>query len=412
MSMKRLLLPLAFAVVSALATAADPCPGFTSATGTSSKIPAGVDPVRLQRLRDVFQSVAAAARLTPRLGLCPDPRPNAFASPEPNTVSVTTGMLEIAGDSPDMLAAVLGHELGHLQRQHHLQRALRARQAGLVAARNGKDAALDFFFSFSREQEMDADDVGTKRLAEAGFNPEGSLQLFEAMRRKLGDKASGYLDSHPGFAERIARLKPRVMNEQRFRVAKGLYGRGDWQQLKAEVADWLELLPTFGEPWYFKGLLADRMGRLDSVVAFEKAVGFEPELSDAWFRLCLGLYREGHAWESAQCSRRLPDALRERFAARAFRGRLLVGGDEPPPSALAVVVAPNGQTMLTNDRGLLSGWGLGDETLPPAWMAIRPRPALAAGKPAPAWPRSDPAAGEAAFADLRAQCRPPLCLRR
>ena len=55
-----------------------------------------------------------------------------------------------------------------------------------------------------RDQEVEADRVGTELMSGAKYNPEGTVRLMKAMVKAFGARKTGYFDSHPGFEDRIA----------------------------------------------------------------------------------------------------------------------------------------------------------------------------------------------------------------
>ena len=143
---------------------------------------------------------------------------NAFAIPGGN-VYVYSGIVDFL-QNDDELAAVIAHELAHVERRHSLKnvRASSALVALLkVAVKNTKDretwgAVLSALalMKFSRTQEDEADDVGQFKLASAGFDPAAQIAVWERFKSKEGGKSSGlakYLSSHPSHDQRIENAK-------------------------------------------------------------------------------------------------------------------------------------------------------------------------------------------------------------
>lgn len=152
-----------------------------------------------------------------------DDTPNAFALPG-QKIGVYRGMLNIAS-SPDQLAAVIGHEIGHVQARHGNERASTnfATQMGLaiasvaLATEGGTDermlaalglgAQVGVLLPFSRQHEIEADLIGLDLMARAGFDPRESVQLWENMRQKAGGNSVEFLSTHPGHGTRIRTLQ-------------------------------------------------------------------------------------------------------------------------------------------------------------------------------------------------------------
>ncbi len=134
-------------------------------------------------------------------------------------VAVTTGLLR-AARSEDELAAVLAHEVAHVQLGHPMQPVEAARRqerltgvllegtSDLVHAFFGKvvSAGTDFVLDrgFGKRNELDADALAARILAEAGYDP-GALAAFLGRLAGPGAKG-GFFSRHPPAAERVAAL--------------------------------------------------------------------------------------------------------------------------------------------------------------------------------------------------------------
>ncbi len=150
---------------------------------------------------------------------------NAFALPG-GKIGVHTGLLKVA-QTPDQLAAVIGHEVGHVIAQHGNERVSQslATQGGLVAAsvalkdRTGKSydlvmaglglgAQFGVLLPFSRTQESEADIIGLDLMAKAGYDPHQSVELWKNMAKAAGGAAPPeFLSTHPAPESRIANLE-------------------------------------------------------------------------------------------------------------------------------------------------------------------------------------------------------------
>lgn len=145
--------------------------------------------------------------------------PNAFALPG-GFVVINRGLL-VGLKSEAEMAAVLGHETGHVTAKHSLagyQRALAANVllAGIAVGTGGKQWAMDVSGitanlvnnGFSREQEREADWLGIDYMVRAGYSPEGAVRLQEYFYTQLeGGKnplfAEGLFRTHPFSKERL-----------------------------------------------------------------------------------------------------------------------------------------------------------------------------------------------------------------
>lgn len=101
-----------------------------------------------------------------------DRRPNAFSA-APGFVFVTYGIIAEAHNEAE-LAAVIAHEMAHIL-LGHTEKALRKARAG------GQPAQ----FTYSEDQEMAADRLGTKILVSAGYGSDSALSALMSTRRDL-----------------------------------------------------------------------------------------------------------------------------------------------------------------------------------------------------------------------------------
>ena len=155
--------------------------------------------------------------------------PNAFALPG-GKVGVNTGIFTVAKNQ-DQLAAVLAHEIGHVVERHHDERITRqmgasgavqllgALAGGLRQPRRPRAAACwrrpAFLLPGSRVQESEADVVGQRLMAEAGFDPAQAVNLWQNMIAAGGGRPAGMAVhppgpavAHPGTAQPRRQLVP------------------------------------------------------------------------------------------------------------------------------------------------------------------------------------------------------------
>ena len=149
---------------------------------------------------------------------------NAFALPGGN-MFMFTGLYKILS-TDDALAAVTGHEMTHVRKQHWAQASEKTqeRQAGIGillglfhAGRAAQtiaglaDSAIGL--KFSRGEEDQADEGGLQNLVAAGYNPEGMIQLFNALAKVSGNGNSiggDFLSDHPLTSDRIKHAQQRI----------------------------------------------------------------------------------------------------------------------------------------------------------------------------------------------------------
>lgn len=203
--------------------------------------PLETDPPTLAYVRCVARAVLQALPADQRDGweiaVFRDPAPNAFALPG-RKIGVTTGLLTVAA-TPGQLAAVIGHEVGHVLARHANERATQelAVQGGLAlvdllyqseagwkheALRNalGLGAAYGVLLPFSRTHEREADALGLALMAEAGYDPRESLALWRAMARVGGPRPPAFLSTHPSPESRFQDLEAQLAAvDARYRAA-------------------------------------------------------------------------------------------------------------------------------------------------------------------------------------------------
>ena len=156
---------------------------------------------------------------------------NAFALPG-GKIGVLTGMLRVAR-TQDQLATVIAHEVAHVLAAHPNERVSTtyAAQQGLQLAqavaggpggeRNqlmgllGLGAQFGVLMPFDRAQEREADLLGLDLMAEAGFDPAASLELWQNMAAASGgSQPPEFLSTHPAPEARMAELRARLPRAQ------------------------------------------------------------------------------------------------------------------------------------------------------------------------------------------------------
>lgn len=154
---------------------------------------------------------------------------NAFAVPGGYIYIFDKFVIDMKNDNE--IAAVLAHELGHIAAKHSIQKlqagmgmnALLVLSAGLSGNGNTvaqtADAVTQLMASYSREAEIEADELSVRYLKNAGYDPNGVVESLEFLRnyRKKGP-LMGYIyyRSHPYISERIARAKAEIRGHMDF----------------------------------------------------------------------------------------------------------------------------------------------------------------------------------------------------
>jgi len=168
--------------------------------------------------------------------LVDDSQLNAFCMPGGKIV-VYTGMLKLVGngsDRDDMLAAVIGHEVGHAIAKHGNERASQQLLAQLgssvlgaavanksektqqaVAVAYGLGAQYGALLPFSRKQELEADYIGIVLATIAGYEANAAITLWEKMSAASQSTTAEFMSTHPSSTTRIAQLKKDIPEVKR-----------------------------------------------------------------------------------------------------------------------------------------------------------------------------------------------------
>jgi predicted Zn-dependent protease len=130
---------------------------------------------------------------------------NAEVMPD-GKIAIFSGILNVA-DTPDEMAAVLGHEVAHLTQGHVKERVLRQAGTGLLGVAGGvltgfgsesqSVANVLFQLPYQRDQEREADLVGMSYMAKAGYNPAAVLDLWRQMAGDQRSRPPEWLSTHP-----------------------------------------------------------------------------------------------------------------------------------------------------------------------------------------------------------------------
>ena len=166
---------------------------------------------------------------------------NAFAVPGGH-IFITKGLLEKL-DSEAQLAAILGHEIGHvvardtmaaLSRQIGMT-ALLGAAAGVGGSGSGDLMAGTAFITgvlslqYSREDEQAADMVGMAYLVQAGYDPRGAVETMRILQELQTVRPIEFFSTHPNPQNRVAYLEERI--ERRYGMIGELkMGREEYEE--------------------------------------------------------------------------------------------------------------------------------------------------------------------------------------
>jgi beta-barrel assembly-enhancing protease len=167
---------------------------------------------------------------------------NAFALPGGH-IYVLTGLLDFLQSEAE-LAAILGHEISHVDLRHAIERyqyQLAARKVGAPAV--AIEIAHDLVaIGYTQDQELEADRSGERLAIEAGYDPDAMAAVFRRMHSRfrepprrpattpageaggaVADMIGSYFRTHPPSAERARQLSQMVSENRRELVGKMVY---------------------------------------------------------------------------------------------------------------------------------------------------------------------------------------------
>ena len=147
---------------------------------------------------------------------------NAFALPG-GKVGVYSGLLDLA-ESDDEIAIVMGHEIGHVTARHGAERMSKGLAAALlgvaldVASKENRNhdillaaygvGAGGAMLKFSRDNESEADYIGIRYAAKAGYDPRAAVIFWRKMDQQgASSSVPAFLSTHPTHERRIADLE-------------------------------------------------------------------------------------------------------------------------------------------------------------------------------------------------------------
>lgn len=148
---------------------------------------------------------------------------NAFALPG-GKIGVYTGILNVT-ENQDQLAAIMGHEVGHVLEHHSNERlsadklsnvglavaaiaigASEVENKGLWVAGLGIGVQYGVIMPYSRSHESEADIVGQDLMARSGFDPQASVKLWQNMAKLSKSSPPEFMSTHPSNETRIKQL--------------------------------------------------------------------------------------------------------------------------------------------------------------------------------------------------------------
>ncbi len=259
---------------------------------------------------------------------------NAYALPG-GKISITRGLLSRM-ENEAQLAAVLGHEIGHVAARHQAAGYTRQVIAGVLTAvgvaaletsgvrggdllaQGGVLAANLVLMKYSRDQERQSDELGMEYMTRAGYNPEGMVQVMEillAAQKKQPSAVEALFLSHPLTTERLATARAMAARQPRHLRTPERLRETPFREATARLR---RLAPAYAKMDQGRKALAD--GRTEEALKLlEEATRAAPDQALIWaFRAAAEAKAEKTeaALRSAEKAAELaPDLFRARFTA-------------------------------------------------------------------------------------------------
>lgn len=184
---------------------------------------------------------------------------NAFAGPGGH-VFVNSGLIEVMS-SEEELAGILGHEISHVYLRHISNRieysqkvsigSLAGLVAGILLGVGGAGAAASAItagsmaagqsltLAYTRENEVQADQIGLPKINDAGYSSAGLLDSMEKIRAKQWfgpNQVPTYLLTHPANEERMSYIKAWVDDHEKNKSFKGASDAAAFKRIRARIS--------------------------------------------------------------------------------------------------------------------------------------------------------------------------------
>ncbi len=301
---------------------------------------------------------------------------NAFAGPGGN-IFIFSGLF-IALESEDELAALISHEIAHVSCRHISEMMKRSKTtnmatmagviAGILLGLGGAAtvgsaltigsmaAGQSFALAYSRENEIQADQIGRTYLQKAGYSLDGLLSVLKKIRSVdwFGGEIPTYLKTHPATEERIMYLDnllkkrdaPPVVKNYAFEKAhtrmQALYG--DSETALRFFKDQIKNNPDNGMAHYGYGLTLNREGNPKAAVK-HLLIALEKDSGDADIAIDLGIayFMVGEYPEALKTFKKASKSSLNTESGRIYTGRsqMALGHYNEASETFKTIIADN-----------------------------------------------------------------------
>lgn len=161
---------------------------------------------------------------------------NAFTLPGGN-ILISTGLIKFC-DTPEELASVLAHEMGHVEERHVVSRLVKELGIEILTSGDtyvlGEVTELITSTSFDRRQEEEADLFAAQLLEHSGIEPRILATLFRKLENETDKELMKHFEivsTHPNFSSRIREALSYTPAEGFEEMAIEL----DWDEIRDEL---------------------------------------------------------------------------------------------------------------------------------------------------------------------------------
>lgn len=197
---------------------------------TKTQTPISRDARANARLQSVGQKIASVANVPNaqwEFVVFDSPEKNAFVLPG-GKVGFYKGLIDFS-ENDDQIAAVLGHEAGHVVARHAALRAgqetatnlllqgggavlgstvqMSSQTLNMVMAAAGAGATIGIMLPFSRNNELEADKLGVDYMHAVKYDVKQSIRLWERMGAASTERPTEWMSTHPNPETRILELR-------------------------------------------------------------------------------------------------------------------------------------------------------------------------------------------------------------
>jgi len=313
----------------------------------------------LHKIANNLQPLEVREKFNFRIRLIKDPFLNAFAFPN-GVIYLHTGILSRL-DNEAQLAALLAHEMTHCTHRHALRafRGLKNQNSLILSLKQtvariastgdlldlfGTTASMAAINGYAQHFETEADMVGLKLMAKAGYEPSEALRLFEHLKQELEAenlKEPFFFATHPQLQKRIENCKG-FLDKLKRPEAQGIKNRevfldriqqvllynasldlkaGRFRSARRGAEKYLTIRKDDPRAYFLVGEILRQRGELEDEMRaknfYEQAIALDPSYPDPHKAIGLIYFKEG-AWMLAKQSFESSLALSPHMQDRAY----------------------------------------------------------------------------------------------